>query len=273
MIQEILTAVETQLRPLPFIKGVVLGGSRATETATPHSDIDIGVYYDPQTLDIAQLNIRTQILDDAHRKELVGPPGSWGAWVNCGGWLEIQGIKVDLILRDLHRVRQSVEECETGVFSCHYQPGHPHAYISAMYRGELAVSRMLYSQSSEFSDLKRRAEPYPEALGRALFNFFEFETQFSLELAQNYGANDLSYAIGHLYRASSALNQMIFALNRQYCLNEKKAVLRAAGFPLAPQNYERRMHSLFALCGQNFSAAAGLLKDLYSETQALAVQA
>ena len=33
------------LRACPFIAGIVLGGSRATGTATENSDVDIGVYY------------------------------------------------------------------------------------------------------------------------------------------------------------------------------------------------------------------------------------
>lgn len=40
------------LRECSFIKGIVMGGSRATGTATEASDLDIGVYYDRSSIDL-----------------------------------------------------------------------------------------------------------------------------------------------------------------------------------------------------------------------------
>ena len=50
----ILQAIATELQACSFLKGVVLGGSRATGIATEDSDIDIGIYYDG--IDYDQLN-------------------------------------------------------------------------------------------------------------------------------------------------------------------------------------------------------------------------
>jgi hypothetical protein len=43
------------------------------------------------------------------------------------------------------------------------------------------------------------------------------------------------------------MNQVLFALNEEYLLNEKGAVAVANSFALCPQNYQQRVESVFAL--------------------------
>ena len=40
------------------------------------------------------------------------------------------------------------------------------------------------------------------------------------------------------FRSVSALNQVLFALNETYCLNEKRAPERIDSFPNAPRDYQ-----------------------------------
>lgn len=87
-IEAILQTITRELRGCPFLKGIVLGGSRATGCASEGSDIDIGLYY--EGIDYARLNAIAQRLDDAHRENLVCREGEWGNWVNCGGRSRIQ---------------------------------------------------------------------------------------------------------------------------------------------------------------------------------------
>ena len=166
-IEAIVQTIAKELRACPFLKGVVLGGSRATGCATESSDIDIGLYYEG-AIDYGQLNAIAQRLDDAHRENLVCREGEWGNWVNCGGWLVINGVHVDWILRDSARVKRILASSEAGQFSAHYQTGHPHAFLDVMYRGELACCKILYAADEEFAATKRQAERYPAALKRAL---------------------------------------------------------------------------------------------------------
>ena len=84
------------------------------------------------------------------------PPGAWGDWINGGGWLFINGYHVDLILRDIKRVEQIIKDTEQGIVTANYQTGHPHGYISAMYRGELAISKILYAKNESLCELKSR---------------------------------------------------------------------------------------------------------------------
>ena len=50
MIYNIIQSVTEKLSSLPYIEGIVLGGSRARGTHTEDSDIDIGIYYTWQQL-------------------------------------------------------------------------------------------------------------------------------------------------------------------------------------------------------------------------------
>ncbi len=263
-VEQIIRRVVDALR-VGGVCGVVLGGSRARGTQVEGSDIDIGIYYDG-ALDDASMQAAASGLDDRHRENLISPPGGWGPWVNAGGWLVVDGMHVDLILRDIRRVEVVVGDCVSGDVSAHYQPGHPHAFINAMYLGEVAVCRVLYDPDGRIEDLKKQAHPYPPKMKNAMLNLFGFETGFSLELARRYaGSGDIYYVTAHLVRCVSALNQVLFARNGQYCINEKRAVAAIGGFPLAPVAYQSRVEAVFALLGHDAEKALDMLGALCEE--------
>lgn len=273
VLEGILERIMTALSPLPFVEGVVLGGSRAAGTAAEDSDIDIGIYYNRETIDYDKLNEAARQLDDGGRENLVCREGGWGSWVNCGGWLIMEGIHVDLILRDMARVIAEMEACEAGHVTSNYQTGHPHAYLNVMYRGELAVSQVLYAKNEAFTAWKKRAEAYPERMRVAILSQFLFESDFSCVFAEKYWEKgDAYYLAGHLFRSVSALNQVLFALNRTYCLNEKKAVLRIEEMALRPDEYGRKVNDIFHAQGGEPEVAAKRLRALCDEVKDLAEQ-
>lgn len=54
-----------------------------------------------------------------------------------------------------------------------------------------------------------------------------FEAGFSLMFVKaNSGTDDKYYIAGHVFRIVSCLNQVLFACNNAYCINEKKAIKR-----------------------------------------------
>lgn len=269
--QAIISRVTSALHGVVGIDAVVLGGSRATGHDSADSDIDIGIYYGATaSLDLDGLNLIANQLDDQHRLNLVTPPGGWGPWVNAGGWLEIDGYHVDLILRDTNRVARIIDESDSGRVQAHYQPGHPHAFVDVMYRGELAECCMLWCTSHLVTNLKSRAEYYPEALQRAMLEVFGFEALFSINLAsKTVVRHDQYYLIAHVIRAISCLNQLIFAVNRRYCLNEKKAVTRASGLTVCPYGYASRIDQVLHDAIYSPADACDALQKLVDETHAL----
>ncbi|MBY4967012.1 nucleotidyltransferase domain-containing protein [Streptococcus suis] len=248
MVDNIIQLVTEKLSSLPCIEGIVLGGSRARGTHTKDSDIDIGIYYNSESFDLTAINQLATELDDEHRSNLVVPPGAWGDWVNGGGWLVINGYHVDLILRDIKRVEQIIKDTGQGIVTANYQTGHPHGYINTMYRGELGISKIQYANDENFYEFKKQAECYPTALQKGLTEFFMFEAGFSLMFAENnIDKDDVSYVCGHCIRSISSLNQVLFAVNREYCINEKKAVKMIEDFKIKPSNYKERVDKVISL--------------------------
>lgn len=274
IVEKILQHIRSELNGLPGIVGIVLGGSRARGNHRPDSDIDIGIYYDTSSgFDIEEINRIASKLDDVQRDGLVTPIGGWGPWVNAGGWLVVQGHHVDLILRDINRVSQVIDDCIAGEVSTHYHAGHPHGFLNVMYMGEISICKVLFDPRGQITHLKSKTTPYPEVLKNALIDYFSFEAAFSLQHAiSNAYKDDISYVAGCCFRTISCLNQVLFAKNEQYCVNEKKAVALVDGFLLTPKDYKSRIDQVMTLLSvdeESTRQGVDVLRQLVQETEAL----
>jgi hypothetical protein len=269
-----LAATVAALAAVSGIKAVALGGSRATGTADARSDYDIGLYYGPGPIDVAALRSVAAQLEGTRRADAVTEIGEWGPWINGGGWLTIDDRRVDLLYRDLSKVRQVLDDCARGIVTCHYQPGHPHGFVSAIYCGEIAECRPLIDAEGAIGELKRLALPYPAELGPALVRTFLWETDFAIANAgKSAERGDTAYVSGCAFRAVACLCQVLFALNRQFLLNEKGAVGRIESLTRRPADCRYRIEAAFAKIGRG--AMAGALADLRqvaAEVAALAAE-
>jgi len=274
IIKKILDEITTELKGIPGIVGIVLGGSRARGTNHQDSDIDIGIYYnESEGFKVSEIDKIATKLDDEHRINLVSSLGEWGPWVNAGGWLVIQGYRVDFIFRDVKRVSKVIDDCLNGKISSNYQTGHPHAYLNSMYMGEVAICKILDDPKNKITELKEKTIPYSENLRNAIIGWYMFEASFSLMFAKsNIDKDDISYVCGHCFRSISSLNQVLFALNNEYCVNEKKEVKMIDAFKSKPQNYKKRIDELITLISFNESntrKGVEILEDLVNEVKAL----
>ncbi|MEQ2468077.1 nucleotidyltransferase domain-containing protein [Niallia sp. Sow4_A1] len=273
-VQRIIDEINKELKDIPGIVGVVLGGSRARGTNHPTSDIDIGIYYDESAgFDVQEVSEIATKLDDDHRENLITSLGEWGAWINGGGWLVVQGYHVDLIFRDVKRVSKVINNCLNGNASAHYHTGHPHAYLNVMYMGEISICKILSEQASRISNLKAKTKPYPQPLKEAIIGYFMFEASFSLMFAKdNVDKDDISYVAGHCFRTISCLNQVLFAINEEYCINEKKAVRMIDGFNRKPNEYKNKIGQIVTLVStnpDNTRKGINMLQELIAETEML----
>ncbi|KAF3885140.1 MULTISPECIES: nucleotidyltransferase domain-containing protein [Nostocales] len=237
-----------RLQSIHGIAAIALGGSRARGNHTQKSDVDLGIYYLPDNpLDVAALNHLASKIDDDRRANLITPIGGWGKWINGGGWLRIEGVPVDFLYRDVIQVNRVIDDCHAGQIAIDYQPGHPHGFVSSIYMGEVAHCLPLYDPNGVLAALKAKTTPYPTQLQQAIVNMFAWEISFSLFVAQKAVARgDVAYAAGCCFRSVACMNQVLFALNGEYLLNEKGAVAIANNFALCPQNYQPRIESVFA---------------------------
>lgn len=244
--------VAERLGRLEGVVAVVLGGSRARGTATPTSDIDLGIYYDPdQPPSLDGLRALAQELDDRHAADLVTAYGEWGSWINGGGWLTIDGQHVDWLYRDLAHVEHEIAECEAGRPRCYYQPGHPHGFYNHIYMGEAFYCQPLFERDDRLRRLKARTTPYPPPLKSALIAGL-WEAGFSLDNARKPAARgDVVQVVGCLYRVVAVMVQALFALNERYCINEKGAAREVETFPRHPADFHARVAASLGAPGRD----------------------
>ncbi|MFE7576887.1 nucleotidyltransferase domain-containing protein [Streptomyces sp. NPDC057521] len=249
-----------RLTQVPGIRAVLLGGSRARGTHRPDSDWDLGVYYrgTPDTAALSALAAAFQ----GSPAEVTGP-GGWGPWVNAGGWLRVDGVQVDWILRDVDRVRAVWADCREGRYEVGVQPGHPLGFWSPAYPGEVALGRVLADQDGELTALREETSRYPEPLRKALADA-AWEAEFSVAGARKSApAGDRLHVSLCLSRAFGILAQALHAHHRTWCLNEKGAVAATAALPETPPGFAERVDA--ALRGLDPAAvetAAELVREV-----------
>lgn len=253
-----------ETKGLPGVVGVVLGGSRAKGNHRPDSDIDIGIYYD-ETQGFNTVNIEKTALkiNDEKKDNLITSLGDWGEWVNGGGWLLVNGYHVDLIFRDIKKVNEVIKDCLSGKVTIHYQTAHPHGFLNVMYMGELNICKILADPQNKLSELKNKTFPYPLKVKQSVIQFFTFEASFSfMFIEDNINKDDISYIMGHLFRCLSCLNQVIFAKNEVYCINEKQSVAMINKFPMKPKNYKNRIDNIVSSLSMDEYKAKQSIEEL-----------
>ncbi len=274
-VSHVTDRVAGRLAAIDGVAAVVLGGSRARGEADTLSDVDLGLYYDPaRAFSIADLRDLAHELDDHHPPDAVTELGGWGPWINGGGWLEIEGVRVDWIYRDLAAVGANIDDCVAGRYSSHHQAGHPHAFHTHMYMAEVHHGRALFDRDGAFAALQARTVPYPPAL-RATIIARGWEAGFALETAAKAARRGDTFQVaGSVFRCAAVLVQTLFALNGRYFVNEKRAVETAGGFDLCPEDFALTVSEVLAGVGATPDAlgqSIARMEALVQATNALCV--
>ncbi|MEU1091227.1 nucleotidyltransferase domain-containing protein [Streptomyces sp. NPDC005892] len=245
---------------VPGVRAVALGGSRARGTHRPDSDWDLGLYYRGSP-DLGALIALASEFQGTPAQ--VTGPGSWGPWVDGGGWLRIDGVAVDWILRDLDRVEAVWADCREGRYEVGVQPGHPLGFWSPCYPGEVALGRVLTDSHGELTDLQAQVRWYPEPLRRALADG-AWEAEFLVDAAaKSAPAGDTLHVSLCLSRAFGILAQALHAHHRTWCLNEKGALAAAAALPHTPPGFAERVTSALRDGGPvAVETARGVVRDV-----------
>ncbi|MCX7366619.1 MAG: nucleotidyltransferase domain-containing protein [Alphaproteobacteria bacterium] len=256
--ENLLRELVRTLSDVPGIRAIVLGGSRARGEATAQSDYDIGLYYEPEApIDVGRL---AKVAGSS-----VTAIGDWGPWINGGAWLTVDGRRVDLLYRDLGKARDVIEACCAGRVERVYQPGHPHAFVSSIYMGEVALCRPLWDPEGALASLRRRCSPYPPALAEALIRTFLWEARFAIENAlHGRGKDDPAYVAGCAFRAVACLCQSLFALNGVYLLNEKGATQAVERLPRRPAGFATRVAQAFGAGATGLSMLSAVVDETTS---------
>jgi Nucleotidyltransferase domain len=233
---------------VPGVVAIALGGSRARGNADDHSDADIGIYYNAGAPpDITQLSTLARDLDDRRPAEPLTPIGGWGPWIDGGGWLVIGGRRVDWIYRELGRVGEAIADCRAGRVTSHYQPGHPHAFHTYIYMGEVHHAVALHDPEGILRALAASTTPYPPALRQAIVDAFLWEADFALATAEKSAARgDVYHATGSFFRSVACVIQVLFAVNARYFVNEKRSVEAVRSFARRPAGFGETVAAAFS---------------------------
>jgi predicted nucleotidyltransferase len=270
----IISSLVEQLGYISGMKAVVLGGSHARGRAKPESDIDLGLFYsEAAPFSIQHVRELAEAVNDTANPVVTDFYG-WGKWVNGGAWLTIGGQRVDFIYRSLEHVERVVAEAEAGRYELDYAQQPPFGFFSATYLGEITVCVPLFDPEARVDVLKQRVATYPEALRHTVVQDFLWQAEFNLAaFARKFAARADAYGTtACLTRVVNQLMLVLFALNRQYLLNDKTALAEVTEFAQSPQAFAVRTQQIFAHPGQSaaeLDEAVDRTAQLFQETVAL----
>jgi predicted nucleotidyltransferase len=273
--QGLVSMLTKQLGAIDGVRAVVLGGSYARGRTQPGSDIDLGIFYsEAAPFSIESIRELAETVNDTPAAVVAGFY-EWGPWVNGGAWLTIGGQRVDFLYRSLEHLERVIAEAEAGRYEVCYSQQPPFGFFSGTYLGEIAVCVPLFDPEARLDVLKRRVANYPEALRRSVVQENLWTAQFGLAaFARKFAARSDAY--GTAACLACAVNQLVlvlFALNREYLLNDKTALAEIAEFDRAPREFKSRVQQTLAHPGDSaaeLTAAVESIKQLLRETVELA---
>jgi hypothetical protein len=210
MLPPAIAKLADTLAGMPGAVAVVLGGSRAVGTASAQSDWDLGVYY--------RGRLDTGVLA---RFGTVHLPGSWGRVMNGGAWLQIEGAKVDVLLRDLDVVEQWTARAQEGDFEIDALLGYVAGVPTYSLMAERAVAWLLHGTLPEVG-------AYPPRLAQKAPERWRFCSDFTLTYARmQAGKGDRVGTAGQAAKAVLEAAHARICASRTWNLNEKGLVDRA----------------------------------------------
>ena len=201
-----VAALVDQLSEMPGVGAVALGGSHALGIADAASDFDLGLYY-RGTLDLTALS--------AHGT--VHPPGSWGRLMNGGAWLRIDGLRVDVLLRDLDTVEYWARRAEEGEFEVDALLGYMAGAPTYMLAAELASCRVLRGTLPK--------QGYPETLSTVAPPRWRIHRTVSLDYARVHAKRgNLAGAVGQAAKAAVEEAHAVLCERKAWVCNEKRMI-------------------------------------------------
>lgn len=198
------------LAGLPGTQAVALAGSRAIGVVDASSDWDVTVYYrgEADTRALAALGP-------------VHPPGSWGRLMNGGAWLQLDTLKVDVMLRDLDAVEHWSARAEEGRFEVDPLLGDLAGRPTYSLLAEWSVGRVLRG------DLPR-SPPFPAALAAQAPLRWRSSRDFNLAVAAMHAQRaNIAAVAGLAARAAMEEAHARMSEQRRWTLNEKRLMTDA----------------------------------------------
>lgn len=256
---ERLRSMAAELCTVRGVRAVALGGSRARGTHRPDSDVDLGLYVDA---DLDRAGLARVASGWTGSPVEVADRGGWGPWVDAGAWLVVDGIPVDLILRDVDRVTEQCARAARGAFAFHTQAGHPLGFLDVAYAGEVASSVPLCDPEDLLGRLARSVTPYPAALREALVGNL-WQVDFLLDGAvKGAKADDVAYVTLCGTTATMLLAHAWHAMAGHWVTNEKGLVPNVARLDIDTRGFSAAAAAALGAVGTTAPALLATIERL-----------
>lgn len=243
----VLTTLVDQLRHVPDLVAIVLGGSYASHTHHADSDLDVGLYYResaPFAIDEIRA-IATGVAVDSN--PIVTDFYEWGKWVNGGAWIQTAAGKVDFLYRNIDQIERTIVDAQQGITQHDYGQQPAYGFYSVIYLAETEICIPLWDSTGVIATLKQQVAIYPQALKAKLINDHLWSAEFTLVHARTFaGQGDIYNTVGCLTRAAANLTQALFALNERYFQRDKQVMATISSFAIVPPNYATQLSQILA---------------------------
>lgn len=265
-----LQDIVDQLKKVKGLQAIVLGGSWASDTQRPDSDIDLGLFYSENSpLDVAHIKKIALALNDI-ANPVVTDLGGWGRWVNGGAWLTIQGQRVDFLYKNIDFISTIIDDCNRGEIQWDYFQQPPYGFYSYMYCAEIQMSKILYDPVGAIQKLQSKITHYPQALKNKIINAFVWDAEFTLQVAtRSAKRGEVYFVAGCLTRIASNLVQVLYALNETYFISYKRFYQDVEQFSIKPLYFAERLDHILGDIGcdskkleETISLTATLLSEV-----------
>ena len=225
-----------ELKNLPQIEAIALGGSRAGETFDEKSDYDVYLYCTGSISD----DVRKNILEKYCNYIELGNH-FWELEDNC---TLKNGVDIDILYRNIEDFGNDVASVVEG-FNART------GYTTCMWHN-LMTCKIIYDEKGSFKALKERFDvPYPAELKK---NIIEKNMSLLSGMLPSYdGQIKKAVQRGDLvsvnHRTSAFFESyfdVLFALNEQTHPGEKRLVSLSEKLGTTPENFEENINRLFA---------------------------
>lgn len=265
----VLTDIVEDLQKIPNIAAIVLGGSYAAGTATPASDLDIGIYYhESQPFHIEA--IRQVAQKHAISSLTVTGFYEWGPWVNGGAWIQTGAGKADFLYRNIEQVQATIAKARNGEWDNHYEQQPPYGFSSVMYLAETQICLPLFDPAGLIAQLKLAIQPYPVLLKKNMVQQSLWSAEFTLMHAAYFAeVTDVYNTLGCFTRCIKNMVMALFALNELYPISDKRAIDTLEKAAIKPAGLRDKIDHILSAGKDALNSRAADLQSLFIETVAL----
>jgi hypothetical protein len=172
--------------------------------------------------------------------------------VNGGGWLLTPVGKVDILYREIDKVRQTIDVAHAGKYEQDYLQQPAFGFYSITYLEETRCCIRLFDPEHIIDELKTLVARYPDALRATVIKDHLWLAEFTLQWAAGFVArNDIYGSAGCFSRIGASLIQVLYAINDRYFLSDKAVMLDVPTFAKQPPDFLERLADVLGYAGRD----------------------